>query len=158
MIIKAKVQKHILFFLFIIPILFFFAYGMLFARADDGEIFFPLIVVSTLFFLFGIFAIKELYTQITQTKEYSFDIDEQRIKIDIFVNNDFVESYEIQKSNLKSFENSYFNNYGLITTTYVFTLNDGKIIQIKEDFGKSEKEIFDAFITYMYLPRSMIEQ
>ena len=85
-----------------------------------------------------------------------FDIDEERMGIDVFVNNIRVDSYEIQKSNIKSFEPSYFDNYGAVTTTYAFASNDGKTVTIKEDFGKSEKEILNAFMAYMYLPKSMM--
>ncbi|MDD3466271.1 MAG: hypothetical protein PHE67_03900 [Campylobacterales bacterium] len=155
---KVKPQKHTGFFIIFTPLLFLFGCGMVFARFDNGESFLPLTITGVLFVIFGILALRELYTKITQTKEYIFDIDENRIVIDSYVNGAAKESHTIEKSNLTSFEPSYWNNYGAVTTTYKFTMSDGKIITIKEDFGKREKEIFDALITYMYLPKIMIEQ
>lgn len=154
---RIKTQKHITFFLITTPLIFLFGFGMIFAKFDTGEPFLPLMLVGVLFIIFGILAIKELYTQITQTKEYIFNIDEEQIKIDILFNGNYFNSYTIFKSNLVSFEPNYWNNYGAVTTTYLFTLNDGNVITIKEDFGKKEKEIYDTLISYKYLPKFMID-
>jgi hypothetical protein len=158
MLVKIKVSKYIGLFLFAIPIMLIIAFGMFFARTDDGGIFFPFLLGSFGFFTLAFFAIKYLFEMIKETKEYHFDIQEDFIDIKKFVNNILRTSYHIKKDELKSFNNTYKNTYGAVTSTYVFEKINGNKITIVEDFGLGEKDIINTLFKFSYYSNSVKSQ
>lgn len=155
MIIKAKVTRHIFFYLIMTPIVFLFAYGMFSSRTANGEIFPPFFIVSIVFFLLGLFGLHQFFEMLTEKKEYHFEINKSDIFIKKYINQKIETSYHIQRNNLKSFNSSYHNNYGAVTTTYEFLLKDDSSIKIVEDFGKDENKIMEGFILFGYLPKNL---
>ncbi len=135
-----------------LPIVFLFTYGMV----SNGELFLPFAIVGIFLFVAGVFGLKELYEQIRHKREYSFDIDSERVNIEYFVDKELRNSYLIEKSNLDSFEIKYSKTIGT-TTRYIFHLKDGETISISEDFGKTEGVITDAFFQHSYFTKQFLK-
>ncbi len=155
MLIKVKVSKYIGLFLFAIPIFLILAFGMFTARTNQGEIFIPFFLLSLVFFGLTFFAIKYIYEMIKETKVYHFDIQEKNIHIAKFVNENIRTEYHILKDELKSFDNSYKNTYGAVTSTYIFEKTNGNKIRIVEDFGMNEKNIINTLFKFGYFSNSV---
>ena len=155
---EAKVEKHTLFWLIMVPIVALLAYGAMFSRTSDNEIFLPFFILSLGLWGMAFLGLTQLFRDLTMTKKYHFLILQESIDIEYFCNGHLEKSYHIARDNLASFEVSYWNNYGAITTTYTFKLLDGEAIVIKEDFGKNEKIIMDAFLNHMYFPKSWTDR
>lgn len=152
--VNAKVTKYILFYLFILPFVFLFAYGMLMS----SEAFWPFFISGLAFLVLGVVGLKDLFEMLTQTKEYAFEIDKNTLRIEKMINMKVVETYCIEKQNIQTFTNRYRHNYGAVTTIYEFHLKDGSLVKIEEDFGSDEVKIMQGLFQYGYIPQSMIEQ
>lgn len=152
--IDVKVTKYIFLHLFTLPFVFLFSYGML----VNSEAFLPFFFGGLAYLVLGVFGLKHLFEMLTETVEYVFEIDEQRLQVEKLVNAQVVNRYSIEKQNIETFSNRYRDNYGAVTTTYEFVLKDGIVVIIKDDFGSDEAKIMEGLLQYGYIPQSMIEQ
>lgn len=154
---SVQVEKHIIAWILMLPIIGIMAYGSFFASTSN-EIFIPLFLLSLgLWFLF-FFGLIQLYFDITQTRIYEFFIEKNYILIEYYINKVLKNRYEITRKNLDSFETFHHNTHGSIFTTYIFTLKDKQIYTIKENFEKEEKEIMRTLIEYQYYPKNIIDR
>ena len=147
----VNTKKYILFWIFMLPIVFLFAYLMTFAEFEGGEIFLPLNLTGLWFFVIGFFGLQELYMQIRYTKKYCFYFSDEKVRIELLLDDEIKREYLIERKNLESFKISYVRTIG-VNTKLVFTLKKKEIISISEDFGNDERVVTDAFWKHSFFP------
>ncbi len=147
----VNTKKYILFWIFMLPIVFLFAYLMTFAEFEGGEIFLPLNLTGLWFFVIGFFGLQELYMQIRYIKKYCFYFLDEKVRIELVLDDEIEREYLIERENLESFKISYVRTIG-VNTKLVFTLKNKEIISISEDFGDDERVVTDAFWKHSFFP------